>query len=211
MDHRLYRLKIILMFLLIYLSWDAYALVYPYIGRWSVNVLPYLLRLPMTSYSFEHSLVSWTVSHRCLHVTMRAIYRAGFAGSFWLPALYLVARKPQRAWNLARRFAIGFGILALSFVVFHVYAPHLVYTLPEHYAPNDWTARPEFVLPSPHCTLAFTGLITLIEFARLEALPIEAFLLLVPISTVLLGEHWFWDALVGLIVALLAVELEKRV
>ena len=49
------------------------------------------------------------------------------------------------------------------------------------------------------------------EEKRRETLPLALFLALVPLSTVLLGEHWVWDALAGFMVALLAVELEKRV
>ncbi|NJE54887.1 phosphatase PAP2 family protein [Thermococcus sp. 21S9] len=205
------RLRLILLFLVVYLSWDAYALVYPFIGRWSADVTRSLLQLPLTSYRFEYSLVSWTVSHRFLHAFMRAVYRAGFAGSFWLPALYLTFTDPERAKRLAFRFALGFGILALSFLILHVHAPHVVYDLPGRYAPNDWTARPEFVLPSPHCTLAFIGLLSVLEVKRKENIPLAVFLALVPISTVLLGEHWVWDAVAGFLVALVAVGLEKRV
>jgi len=204
-------LGLVLLFLAVYLSWDAYALIYPFIGRWSVDVTQYLLKLPLTSYLFEYSLVSWTVSHSFLHALMRAVYRAGFVGSFWLPALYLTFAEPERAKKLALRFAMGFGILALSFLIFHVHAPHVVYSLPEHYAPNDWTARPEFVLPSPHCTLAFIGLLSILEVRRKETAPLAVFLALVPLSTVLLGEHWVWDVMAGFLVALVAVELEKRV
>jgi len=89
------RFGLILLFLAVYLSWDAYALVYPFIGRWSADVTQYLLKLPLTSYSFEYSLVSWTVSHHNLHALMRAVYKAGFAGSFWLPALY--SHSPTRS------------------------------------------------------------------------------------------------------------------
>ncbi|WP_456420458.1 phosphatase PAP2 family protein [Thermococcus sp.] len=205
------RLKLLPIFLMVYLSWDAYALVYPIIGRWSVDITGYLLRLPLTSYGFEYSLVSWTVSHGLIHGVMRAVYRAGFVGSFWLPALYFILKSEEKAKRLARRFALGFGILAVSFILFHVHAPHVVYTLPERYKPNDWTARPEFVFPSPHCTLAFIGLLSVFDEKRRETLPLALFLALVPISTVLLGEHWVWDALAGFVVALLAVELEKRV
>ena len=205
------RSGLILLFLAVYISWNAYALVYPFIGRWSADVTRSLLNLPLTSYHFEYSLVSWTVSHHHLHALMRAVYKAGFAGSFWLPALYFTFADPERAKRLAVRFALGFGILALSFLVFHVHAPHVVYTLPERYAPNDWTARPEFVLPSPHCTLAFIGLLSVLEVKKKETVPLAVFLALVPISTVLLGEHWVWDAVAGFLVAIVAVGLEKRV
>ncbi|WP_297065728.1 phosphatase PAP2 family protein [Thermococcus sp.] len=205
------RLKLLLAFLVVYLSWDAYALIYPLIGRWSVNVLSYFLKLPLTSYRFEYSVVSWTVSNEPVHRVMRAVYKAGFVGSFWLPAIYFTLTDEKRAKRLFRRFALGFGLLALSFALFHVYAPHVVYTLPEHYAPNDWTARPEFVFPSPHCTLAFIGLLSVLEERKRETLLLALFLALVPVSTVLLGEHWVWDVLAGFMVALLAVRLEKRV
>lgn len=204
------KLRRLVPFIIVYISWYAYALVYPYIGRWSVDILPHFLKLPLTSYRFEYSLVSWTVSHRAFHAFMRAIYRAGFAGSFWLPALYFVLTQQEKARRLATRFALGFGILAISFLIFHVHAPHVVYVLPERYAPNDWTARPEFVFPSPHCTLAFIGLFSVLETKRKDAIPLAIFLALVPPSTVFLGEHWVWDAVAGLLVALTAIKLERK-
>jgi len=60
--------------------------------------------------------------------------------------------------------------------------------------------------------LAFIGLLSVLEVKRKEtAAPIAVFLALVPLSTVLLGEHWVWDAVAGFLVALVAVGLEKRV
>ncbi|WP_457741285.1 phosphatase PAP2 family protein [Thermococcus sp.] len=204
------RLKLIILFLAVYLSWDAYALVYPHIGRWSANVLPYFLKLPLTSYRFEYSVVSWTVSHRFLHAIMRLVYNTGFTGSMFLTFLYTL-RDERLSLRLIRRYALAFSILAVSFAIFHVYAPHYVYSLPEKYSPNNALTPPQFVFPSPHCSIAFVSLMTIWKRMDLLLIPLKVYLLLVPISTVLLGEHWIWDALAGFIVALLAVELEKRV
>ncbi len=193
-------LETFLIFLAVYLGWDAYALVYPYIGRWSINVLPWFLRLPMTSYHFEYSLVSWTVSHGLVHTVLRRVYSLGFSGEIMVTFLYLFLRNPNDAKLLAKRYGVSMIILATSFVIFHVYAPHVVYSLPEGYSPGDWTARSEFVLPSPHNTLATVSFITLLERGGRLAIPLLVFIALIPPATVLLGEHWFWDALTGILI-----------
>jgi len=203
-------LKLIVLFLAVYFSWDAYALAYPVVGRWSVNVLPYFLKLPLTSYRFEYSLVSWTVSHPIVHRPLRFVYNTGFTGSMVLTFLYTL-RTPELSKRLVRRYGLTFLILAVSFAVFHVYAPHFVYTLPEHYAPNNALTPPQFVFPSPHCAIAFVSLMTVWRRRDIFSIPLKVYLLLVPLSTVLLGEHWVWDAVAGFLVALIAVELEKRV
>ena len=204
------RLRLLTIFVAVYLSWNAYALAYPLIGRWSVNVLPYFLKLPLTSCSFERSLVSWTVSRRVLHALMRLAYNTGFSGSMFLTFLYSL-RDERLSWKLIRRYALTFLILEVSFALFHVYAPHYVYSLPEEYAPNNALTPPQFVFPSPHCAIAFVSLMTVRKKKDPLSKVLKAYLFLVPVSTVLLGEHWVWDVLAGFMVALLAVELEKRV
>jgi len=196
-------LEVLLLFLAVYLGWDAYALVYPYVGRWSINVLPWFLKLPMMSYHFEYSLVSWTASHRLIHALLRKVYSLGFSGEILLTFFYLLLRSPRDARLLVKRYAVAMLVLALSFITFHVYAPHVVYRLPERYAPGDWTARPEFVLPSPHNTLATVSFVTLLDRGGKGALPLLIFIALIPPATVLLGEHWVWDAVTGILIGFL--------
>ena len=204
------KLKLLLVFVAVYLSWDAYALLYPFIGRWSVSILPYFLKLPLTSYSFEYSLVSWTVSHGFIHETMRVIYNTGFTGSMFLSFAYSLGDE-RLSWKLVKRYAIAFSLLALSFTLFHVYAPHRVYILPDTYAPNNPLTPPQFVFPSPHCAVAFASLMVLWSRKSIQATLIKVYLLLVPISTVLLGEHWIWDVLGGFLIALISAKIEKMV
>ena len=204
------RSGLILLFLAVYLSWDAYALIYPFIGRWSADVTRSFLHLPLTSYHFEYTLVSWTVSHPVVHGVMRLVYNTGFTGSMVLTFLYTL-QAPKLSKQLIKRYGLTFLILAVSFAVFHVYAPHVVYTLPEHYAPNNALTPPQFVFPSPHCAIAFVSLMTVWRRGDPLSIPLKVYLLLVPISTVLLGEHWVWDAVAGFLVALIAMEFEKRV
>ncbi len=201
------RLKLIITFILIYLSWDAYALAYPFIGQWSVNTLPYFLRLPLTSYSFEYSLVSWTVSHQCLHTLMRLIYNSSFSGSMFLTFLCSLPDKGLSK-RLIRRYLLIFLILAVSFALFHIYAPHYVYHLPERYMPNNILTPPQFVFPSPHCAIAFVSLLTIWEKRNPLMIFLRVYLLLVPVSTVLLGEHWIWDVIAALFIALFAIKIE---
>jgi len=204
------KLELLAAFTAVYLSWDAYALVYPILGHWSVNVLPLFLKLPLTSCSFERALVGWTVSHGSLHWLMRLVYNTGFSGSMFLTFLYSL-RDEKLSWKLLRRYALTFSFLALSFSIFHVYAPHRVCSLPEEYEPNNALTPSQFVFPSPHCAVAFTSLMTVWKKKDTLAEVLKAYLLLVPVSTVLLGEHWVWDVLGGFIISIIAVWVEKRV
>jgi len=205
------RAKLAILFVLVYVSWDAYSLVYPAIGRWSLNITPWFLRLPLTSRGFEYSLVHWAVSHRPIHLLLRAVYNNGFTGTMVATFLYLLWTDVGGARRLVRLYALTFGILAVSFVLFHTYAPHVIYSLPERYAPNTALTRPQFVFPSPHCSIAFVSLIAVWRKKGPLAASLKGFLVLVPISTVLLGEHWVWDVIGGFGVALAAAAVEKRV
>jgi hypothetical protein len=207
------RNKALVEFLAVYLFWNAYSFVYPLIGRWSINWNGLLLKLPGTSREFVLSLLLWTEAHQVVYHVMDTVYRLGFTGVMILTFVYLLLTAPRESRLLVRAYALAFIILAMIFAVVNVNAPHHIYhNLPRRYSPPSWQARPQFVLPSPHCTIATVSFLFLFrrreKFARLlSTLP-----LLVPPATVLLGEHWVWDALTGIILGtIIWLWLSKRV
>jgi hypothetical protein len=192
--------KIIIEFIGVYLFWDIYSLIYPIIGRWSVNWNHILLKLPGTSKDFVLSLLLWTKEHPLLYSTMDFVYKLGFSGVMFLTFMYLLWRDPREGKFLVKCYAISFLILAIIFAVVNVNAPHHIYQdIPREYSPPNWQARPQFVLPSPHCTIATVSFLALFKRREKEAKLLSILPFLVPPATVLLAEHWIWDALTGIV------------
>lgn len=190
----------VVLLLAAYGYWTVYSLAYPAVGRWSFNYTNFLLRLPGTSHDFVLGLLLWTKSHSVLYLLMDALYKLGFTWVMVGTIAYLLYTSPTEAERTTRNYLVSFLVLSAIFLVAHVFPPHLVYPdLPRRYAPPGWSARPQFVLPSPHCTI---DTVSFLALARRKEVParILAFLVaLIPISTVLLGEHWVWDAISGIL------------
>ncbi len=205
--------RVLMEFIAVYSGWTLYGIIYPVIGRWSVNYNSLLLRLPGTSEHFILTLLLWTKSHHVVYILMRTVYNAGFTGAMILTFTYLLVRDDViRARELVRNYAISFGILAVIFALAYVNAPHYIYhNLPERYAPNGWQARPQFVLPSPHCTIATLSFLELWRRRELPAKLLALLLALIPPATVLLAEHWIWDALTGISLGLLVYRVPKAI
>jgi len=193
------RNKALVEFLAAYFFWNAYSFVYPLLGRWSVNWNDVLLKLPGTSREFVLSLLLWTEAHPLVYHLMDAVYRLGFTGVMVFTFTYLLLTSPRESRLLARAYALSFLALAVIFAVVNVNAPHNIYqNLPREYSPPSWQARPQFVLPSPHCTIATVSFLFLFRRRERTARFLSIFPLMVPPATVLLGEHWVWDAVTGI-------------
>ena len=206
------RFKAVLLLLVAYLYWTGYSLIYPFIGRWSIDYTKALLTLPGTSHDFVLGLLLWTISHRTLYILMDALYRLGFTGVMFGATIYLLFADPRDAERITRNYFLAFLILSVIFSMAHVYPPHLVYPdLPRKYSPPGWQARPQFVLPSPHCTVDTVTFLVL--FRRRDPLSRLLALLtaLIPVSTVLLAEHWIWDALTGIALGYLTNRFSENV
>ncbi len=195
-----------------YLYWTAYSLLYPLIGRWALNYTDLLLMLPGTSRTFVLSLLTWTEAHHLIYRLMDALYAAGFTWVLMGTFLYLLYRDRNAAGRVAEEYLLGFLSLSFIFALAYVLPPHMVYPgLPRHYSPPGWQARPQFVLPSPHCTVDTISFLALIEerhrVSRLLALLVG----LIPLATVLLAEHWVWDAVSGILLGWLVHRYSGKV
>ncbi len=199
------RVKTLLEFLAVYTGWTLYGVLYPFIGRWSFNYNGLLLRLPGTSRHFVLTLLLWTKSHHIVYLLMRTVYNTGFTWTMVLTFGYLLlVGETDRARRVVLGYAIAFTLLAIIFAVANVNAPHYIYQgLPERYSPNGWQARPQFVLPSPHCTIATISFLALWRRKEFPAKMLALWIALIPPATVLLAEHWIWDAATGIILGLL--------
>ncbi|WP_048811326.1 phosphatase PAP2 family protein [Thermococcus gammatolerans] len=205
------RLRAMFLIILAYAYWNLYSLIYPALGRWSVNYTDLLLKLPGTSHDFVLKLLLWTESHGALYLLMDTLYRMGFTGIMLGTALYLLIRDPGEAEKLGKGYLLAFLIMSVIFVIAHVYPPHLVYTdLPREYPPPGWQARPEFVLPSPHCTIDTLSFLALVRRKDKLSMLLALIPVLTPVSTVLLAEHWVWDALTGIILGYIVHRLAER-
>ena len=205
------RIRAVLMLILAYAYWNLYSLVYPHLGHWSVNYTDLLLALPGTSRDFVLRLLLWTKSHALLYAFMDLLYKIGFTGVIFGVTVYLLLIDPKSAERLAKGYLVAFLILSAIFVIAHVYPPHLVYTdLPREYSPPSWQARPQFVLPSPHCTVDTLGFIALVRRKEKLSKVLALVVALIPASTVLLAEHWVWDAFTGILLGYIVHKLSER-
>ena len=193
-------------FFLSYFGWIAFGILYGVIGRWSVDLTPELLRLPLTSREFVVGLVEATKSVPALYALFSGVYYLGFSGSIALAVLYLLIYKRdlEASDELLLRYLMGYAVAGAVYLVLHVYAPHVVYNLPGYLSKNTLLTRQEFVLPSLHNTVITVNMITLWKYRR--ELGAKALILinsLIPFATVLLGHHWVYDVLTGVFLGLI--------
>lgn len=206
------RLRAIFLLLSAYLYWTVYSLIYPFIGRWGINYTDALLMLPGTSHDFILGLLLWTISHRTLYLLMGILYRLGFTWVMFGTIIYLLFVDPRDAERVSKNYLLTFLTLSGIFAIAHVYPPHLIYQdLPRSYSPPGWQARPQFVLPSPHCTIDTVTFLALLQKKDPLSRILALLTALIPISTILLAEHWIWDALTGIALGYLISRFSENV
>ncbi len=196
--------------LLLYLGWIAFTVAYGLIQSHSRDITQGFLRLPLTSKSFVVSLVRFTHSIFPLYITLRATYYIGFTGSIAFTVFFvLIYWKDLKASDeLAMRYLLAYVSCGIIYSFFHVYAPHYVYHIPGFYLDNTYLTRQEFVFPSLHNTVAMINLLTIWRHRdKIWAKLLILLNLLIPFATVLLGHHWIYDAIAGIILALIIVKV----
>ncbi|NJE02974.1 phosphatase PAP2 family protein [Thermococcus sp. MV11] len=187
-------------FFLSYFGWIAFGVLYGIIGRWSVDVTREFLRLPLTSKDFVVGLVNFTKSIPPLYGLFTLVYYLGFAGSIALIVAYLLLylRDLESSDRLLARYLMAYAVAGAIYLVFHIYAPHIVYDLPGYTSENTLLTRQEFVLPSLHNTFIMINIITLWRYRkRLGARAIILVNALIPFATIFLGHHWVYDVVSG--------------
>ncbi len=99
---------------------------------------------------------------------------------------------------LGGAYAIAGGAV---YLVAHIYAPHVVYNLPGYSSSNTLLTRQEFVLPpSLHNTIVTINILTVWKYRK--KLGGKLLILtnsIIPFATVLLGHHWIYDVLAGMV------------
>ena len=203
----LVRLNILL---ILYLGWVAFTVAYGLIQSHSRNVTQELLRLPLTSRSFVVTVVNFTHSIPLLYLTLRVVYYVGFTGSIALTVFFVLVywRDLRASDELAMRYLLAYVSCGVIYSLFYVYAPHHLYHIPGFYPNKTYLTRPEFVLPSLHNTVAIINLLTV--WHHRDKVCAKVLILMdsiIPFATVLLGHHWVYDAMTGVMLAFIIVKV----
>ncbi|WP_297510538.1 phosphatase PAP2 family protein [Thermococcus sp.] len=191
-------------FIISYFGWVGFGLIYDYLGRWSRDVTPEFLKLPLTSRGLVLGLLSLTKSITPLYVALKVVYYLGFAGSIALVVSYvlLYLGDIEASDELLARYLLAYTVAGGIYLLFHIYAPHVVYNIPGYTSTNTLLTRQEFVLPSLHNTFAAINILTVWKYReRLGGKVIIAVNSLIPFATVLLAHHWIYDVLTGFLLA----------
>lgn len=189
-------------FFLSYFGWMAFGVLYGIIGRWSIDVTKEFLKLPLTSRDLVTGLVGFTKSIPPLYSLLTLVYYIGFSGSICLMVAYLlIYKRDLRASDeLFIRYLGAYAIAGAVYLVAHIYAPHVVYNLPGYSSSNTLLTRQEFVLPSLHNTIVTINILTVWKYRK--KLGGKLLILtnsIIPFATVLLGHHWIYDVLAGMV------------
>ncbi|WP_456454100.1 phosphatase PAP2 family protein [Thermococcus sp.] len=199
-------------FLVIYFGWIVFGLIYPIIGKYSVDLTTQFLKLPFTSYAFVSGLLTFAKSHVLLYYSMRAIYFVGFSGSIALTVAFLLLyKKDFRASDeLFIRYLGLYTVSGAIYCIFHIYAPHVVYNLPVKSLTGTYLTQQEFVLPSLHNAIATANAVTLWKHRKDPIAKVIIFLnMMVPVVTLFLGHHWIYDIITGIVLALIISKLTE--
>lgn len=197
-------------FILSYFGWIGFGLLYDYLGRWSRDVTPEFLKLPLTSRGLILNLLNVTKSLPPLYVALKLIYYLGFAGSIALIVSYLLIYLGdiETSDELLARYLMAYSVAGGIYLVFHIYAPHVVYNIPGYTSTNNLLTRQEFVLPSLHNTFAAINIITVWKYRKHPGGKLLiAINTLIPFATVLLAHHWIYDVITGFILGTAVSEL----
>ncbi len=199
-------------FLIIYFGWFIFGLLYPILGKHSVDITREFLKLPFTSYEFVSRLLFLVKSHVLVYYFMKSVYFLGFSGSIALTVAFLLLYKRdiQASDELFIRYLKLYVISGAMYCMFHVYAPHVVYNLPVESPAGTYLTQQEFVLPSLHNSIATANIVTLWKYRKSwTARSIIAFNMMIPIVTLFLGHHWIYDIITGIILALIIAKITK--
>ncbi len=205
-------LERVTIFILLYIFWTLFTLAYNFIKPYSRNLTDEFLRLPLMSRSFTVGMVNAVESIKPLYYFLSGIYFIGFSGSIGLAVFYLLfVREDYRASDeLALRYLLAYVTCGFIYSIFHIYAPHVVYHLSGYYPDNSGLTQQEFVFPSLHNTIAAINFITVWKYRdKLGGKIILALSTLIPFATVLLGQHWIYDAIAGITLAAIISKVTK--
>ena len=187
-------------FFMSYFGWMAFGILYGVLGRWSVDVTSAFLHLPLTSKAFVLELINFTKSIPPLYGLFTVVYYLGFTSSIASMVVYLLIylRDLETSDKLLASYILSYTFAGIIYMIFHIYAPHVVYHLPGYTSENTLLTRQEFVLPSLHNTIITVNILLLWRHRhRLGAKFLIFINALIPFATFFLGHHWIYDILSG--------------
>lgn len=200
-------------FLISYLGWMFFGVAYGLLGRWSVDLTGELLKLPLTSESSILTILEFTKSIAPLHALFNGVYYLGFTGSIAFAVAYLLLylRDLDASDQLMVAYLASYTLAGTFYLVFHVYAPHVVYNIPGYLTESTLLTRQEFVCPSLHNAIAAINILTFWKYReRRVAKALIGINTLIPFATVFLAHHWVYDVLTGFLLGFGAVKIAER-
>lgn len=201
-------------FFVSYFGWMAFGVLYGILGRWSVDVTSSFLKLPLTSRAFVVELVNFTKSIPPLYGLLTIVYYLGFTSSIAFMVVYtlIYLRDLETSDRVLISYVLSYTFAGISYMIFHIYAPHFVYQLPGYTSENTLLTRQEFVLPSLHNTIITVNILMLWKHRRRLGAKFLIFLnALIPFATFFLGHHWIYDILSGFALGAFTCWLSGRI
>jgi membrane-associated phospholipid phosphatase len=198
-------------FLIMYFGWIGFTFFYNLIQDYSKDFVPFLLKLPFTSKQFIIFLMESTKDIPLLQPLLTIVYHFGFSGSIALTIFFILVywKDFESADRLAFSYLLSYTLCGVIYSLGHVHAPHDVYGL-KVFSVGSLTQE-EFVLPSLHNTIATVNIVTLwIHREKRWAKILISLNFLVPPATILLGHHWIYDALTGVLLAVIISKIAAR-
>ncbi|ASJ00620.1 phosphatase PAP2 family protein [Thermococcus gorgonarius] len=194
-------------FILLYFGWLGFTVLYNHAIKYhSRDIMNEFLKLPFTSYDFVMDTVNLSRAAPIFYLLMKAVYYIGFSGSIALTVFFVLIyrRDLEKADELAFSYLLAYTSCGVVYSIFHIHAPHYVYDLPGFYPDRTYLTQQEFVLPSLHNTVAAINILVLWKYREKAwgkfAIGLNS---LVPFATIFLGHHWIYDALAGIILAVI--------
>lgn len=178
----------------------AFGILYGFLGRWSVDMTSAFLNLPFTSKAFVLEVIHFTKSIPPLYGLFTIVYYIGFTGSIGFMVVYLLVylKDLDTSDKLLASYIFSYIFAGMTYMVFHIYAPHVVYHLSGYTSDNTLLTRQEFVLPSLHNTIITVNIILLWRHRhKLGAKFLIIVNALIPFATFFLGHHWIYDIISG--------------
>ncbi len=172
-----------------------------------------LLKLPWTEWSLYSNAYSIIHSVPALEWVLKKWYTVGFTSTLvGTAAWFLVTRRPKDLDAELLGLAAMLGTTMTIYAIAFVYPPHIVYGFNPIESPLMNLANHRFVFPSLHTALA---VFLAMYFVWKEKHPLARGILVLngfvtPFVTIVLVQHWVYDAISGILLALFSFWVAKR-
>jgi len=172
-----------------------------------------LLKLPWTEWSLYRNTYSTIHSVPALEWVLKKWYTLGFTSALiGSVAVFFAAGRPKDVDAELLGLAVMHTIVMLIYAFAFVYPPHIVYGFNPVKSPLMNLANHRFVFPSLHTALA---VFLAMYFIWKEIHPVVKAIFtvngfVIPFVTILLVQHWIYDAISGILLASFSFWVAKK-